>query len=61
MGATKQGINLIGSENEFIDSADMSLSKFGEIVKVREARMPHSLESQRVRHDLVIEQQKSRS
>ena len=37
MGATKQGINLIGSENEFIDSADMSLSKFGEIVKDRGA------------------------
>ena len=43
------------------DSMNMSLSKFREIVKVREARMPHSLESQRVRHDLVIEQQKSRS
>ena len=37
MGATKQGIDLIGSENEFADSADMNLSKFGEIVKDRGA------------------------
>ena len=37
MGATKQGIDLIGSENEFTVSADMNLSKFGEIVKDRGA------------------------
>ena len=39
------------------DSVDMSLSKLWEIAKDREASMLQSTESQRVRHDLVTEQQ----
>ena len=38
------------------DSMDMSLSKLREIVKDREACMLQCLGSQRVRHDLAIEQ-----
>ena len=36
---------------------DMSLSKLQEMVKVREAWWARSMESQRVGHDLVTEQQ----
>ena len=40
------------------DSMDMSLSKFWEIVKDKEAGMPHEfLRSQRVGHDLATKQQ----
>ena len=39
------------------DSMDMSLSKLQEIVKDREACVPQFMESQRVGHDLVTEQQ----
>ena len=39
------------------DSMDMSLSKVPEIVKDREACMLQPMGSQRVRHDLVTEQQ----
>ena len=39
------------------DSMDMSLSKLGEIVKDREAWVLQSMKLQRVRHDLVTEQQ----
>ena len=35
------------------DSTDMSLSKLQEIVKDREPGMLQSMESQKVRHDLV--------
>ena len=41
------------------DSMDMSLSKLQEIVKDREAWLLQSMGSQRVRHDLVTEQQQS--
>ena len=41
------------------DSMDMSLGKFREIVKVREAWCAAVLELQKVRHDLVTEQQQS--
>ena len=39
------------------DSVDMSLSKFWEIVKDREAGVLQSMGSQRVRHDLATEKQ----
>ena len=39
------------------DLMDMSLSKLWEIVKDREAQQLQSMGSQRVRHDLVTEQQ----
>ena len=39
------------------DSTDISLSKLWERLKVREAWCAKSMESQRVRHDLVIEQE----
>ena len=39
------------------NSIDMSLSKLQEIVKDREACVLQSMGSQRVRHDLVTEQQ----
>ena len=39
------------------DSMDLSLSQFWEMVKDREACVPQSTGSQRVRHDLVTEQQ----
>ena len=42
--------------NGIIDSVDMSLSRLLEIVKDRGAWL-QSMESQRVRHDLVTEQQ----
>ena len=38
------------------DSMDLSLSQFWEMVKDREACVPQSRVSQRVRHDLVTEQ-----
>ena len=38
------------------DSMDMSLSKLQEMVKDREAWVLQSMELQRVRHDLVTEQ-----
>ena len=40
-----------------IDTMDMNLSKLQEIVKDREACVLQSMGSQRVRHDLVTEQQ----
>ena len=39
------------------DSVDMSLSKFREMVKDKEACMLQSMGSQRVGHDLATEQQ----
>ena len=39
------------------DSMDTTLSKLREMVKDREAGMLQSMGSQRVRHDLVTEQQ----
>ena len=42
-----------------IDSTDIILSKLQEIVKDREAWLLQSMGSQRVRHDLVTEQQQS--
>ena len=39
------------------DSMDMSLSKFREIMKDKEAGMPQFMGSQRVRHDLATKQQ----
>jgi len=39
------------------DSTDITLSKLREMVKDREAGMLQSMGSQRVRHDLVTEQQ----
>ena len=39
------------------DSVDMSLSKFREMVKDKEAWMLQSMGSQRVGHDLATEQQ----
>ena len=41
------------------DSMDLSLSKFWEIVKDREAGMLQFMGSQKVRHDLVTEQTKA--
>ena len=43
------------------DSMDMSLSKLWEIVKGREAWSAAATGWQRVRHDLVTEQQQSKS
>ena len=56
MGATKQGIDLIGSENEFADSADMNLSKFGEIVKDRESCCTAVHGVTKIEHDFATEQ-----
>ena len=39
------------------ESMDMSLSNLWETAKDREASLLRSMESQRVRHDLVTEQQ----
>ena len=39
------------------DSIDMSLSKLQEIVKDKEVLSVQSMELQRIRHDLVTEQQ----
>ena len=39
------------------DSMDISLSKLWETVKVRKAWCAESIRSQRVRHDLVIQQE----
>ena len=39
------------------DSMDMSLSKFKEIMKDKEAGMPQFMGSQRVGHDLATKQQ----
>ena len=41
------------------DSMDLSLSKFWEIVKDREAGMLQFMGSQKVRHDLATEQTKA--
>ena len=41
------------------DSVDMTLNKLGEIVKDRNPGVLQSMGSQRVRHDLVAEQQDS--
>ena len=41
------------------DSKDMSLSKLQEMVKDREASVLQYMGSQRIRHNLVTEQQKS--
>ena len=43
--------------DDITDSMDMNLSKLQDIVKDREAGMLQSMGSQRVGHDLVIEQQ----
>ena len=45
--------------NGIIGSLDMSLSKLQETVKDREPDVLHSMELQRVRHDLLTEQQQS--
>lgn len=39
------------SDDGIIYTMDMSLKKFGEIVKDRESGMCQSMESQRIRHD----------
>ena len=41
------------------DSVDINLSKLLKIVKYREPGILQSMESQRVRHDLVTEQEQS--
>ena len=41
------------------DSVDINLSKLLKIVKYREPGVLQSMESQRVRHDLVTEQEQS--
>ena len=43
--------------DDITDSMDMNLSKLRDIVKDREARMLRTMGSQRVGHDLAIEQQ----
>ena len=43
--------------DDISDSMDMSLSKLREMVKDRETGMLQFVELQRVRHDLVTEQQ----
>ena len=45
--------------NGIIGSLDMSLSKLQETVKDREPDVLHSMDLQRVRHDLLTEQQQS--
>ena len=45
--------------NGIIGSLDMSLSKLQETVKDREPDVLQSMELQRVRHDLLTEQQQS--
>ena len=43
------------------DSMDMNLSKLQEVVEDRKVGVLESIESQRVRHDLVTEQQQQTS
>ena len=45
------------SVSDSMDSTDMSLSKLREMVRDREPVVLQSMRSQRVRHDLVTEQQ----
>ena len=46
--------------DSIIDSMDMSLSKLQEVVKDREACSAVIMGSQRVRHELVTEQQQDK-
>ena len=49
-------MRLLGS---ITDSMDMNLSKLQEVVEDRKVGVLESIESQRVRHDLVTEQQQT--
>ena len=56
-GKRRRGQQRMAWLNGITDSTDMNLSKLQEIVKDGEPGMLQFLGSQRVRHDLAIEQQ----
>ena len=56
-GRRRRGQQRLRWLDGIVDSSDMSLSKFWEIVKDRKPGVLWSMASQRVRHNLVTEQQ----
>ena len=56
-GQEEKGVTEERWLDDITDSMDMNLSKLRDIVKDREARMLRTMGSQRVGHDLAIEQQ----
>ena len=56
-GGRRRGLQRMRWLDGITDSKDTSLSELWEMVKDREPGVPQSMGSQRVRHDLVPEQQ----
>ena len=56
-GGRRRGRQRMRGLDGITDSKDTSLSELWEMVKDREPGVPQSMGSQRVRHDLVPEQQ----
>ena len=56
-GKRRRGQQRMGRLDSITDSMDMNLNRLQEIVEDREARVLESIGSQRLRHNLVTEQQ----